>query len=134
MSQCFFLLVLKQVDAAVVVTILMTCMQKFVFLVCQELMKQDIQNGMKRVRVNVDQIAVFVIIKNVGIMINVGVNAKNELIEECVIKDLFGILVVVGVNVINHVIQNDYLEYENCKCRKNQLINQLMNVLKLLNK
>ena len=29
---------------------------------------------------------------------------------------------------------DEYLDYENCKCRKNQLINQLMNLLKLLKK
>ena len=40
-------------------------------------MKQDTQNGMKRVRVKVDQIAVFVIIINVGMMTNVDVNANN---------------------------------------------------------
>ena len=40
-------------------------------------MKQDRQNGMKRVSVNESLIAVFVIINNTGIMINAGVNAKN---------------------------------------------------------
>ena len=40
-------------------------------------MKQDIQNGIKRVSVNVDQMAVFVITNNVGMMINTGLNAKN---------------------------------------------------------
>ena len=34
-------------------------------------------NGMKRVSVNVDLTVVFVIINNVGMMINAGVNAKN---------------------------------------------------------
>ena len=33
------------------------------------------------------------------------------------IKDLFGILVIVIVNVINCVARQ-YLDYENCKCRK----------------
>ena len=37
-------------------------------------------------------------------MINADVNEKNELIMECVIKDLVGILVTANVNVINHVI------------------------------
>ena len=37
-------------------------------------------------------------------MINVGVNAKNELIKESVIKDLFGILVIENVNVISLVM------------------------------
>ena len=40
-------------------------------------MKQDIQNGMKLVNVNVDQMQLFVIINNVGIKINADVNAKN---------------------------------------------------------
>ena len=40
-------------------------------------MKQDIQNGMKIVCVNVDQMQVFVITNNVGIKINVDVNVKN---------------------------------------------------------
>ena len=44
---------------------------------CQELMKQDTQNGVKLVSVNVDQMQPFVIINNVGMMINAGVNAKN---------------------------------------------------------
>ena len=37
---------------------------------CQELIKPDIQNNMKLVNVNVDQMEVFVIINNVGIKIN----------------------------------------------------------------
>ena len=40
-------------------------------------MKQDLQNGMKNVSVNVDQMQLFVIINNVGIKINADVNAKN---------------------------------------------------------
>ena len=40
-------------------------------------MKQGIQNGMKLVNVNVDQMQVFVIINNAGIMINAGENANN---------------------------------------------------------
>ena len=40
-------------------------------------MKQDTQHDMKRVNANVDQMAVFVIINNVEMMINAGVNAKN---------------------------------------------------------
>ena len=39
--------------------------------------KKKTQNGMKRVRINVDQMQAFVIINNVGMMINVGVNANN---------------------------------------------------------
>ena len=40
-------------------------------------MKQDSQNGMKRVSVNVDQMQFFVIINNIGIKIKVDVNVKN---------------------------------------------------------
>ena len=40
-------------------------------------MKRDLQNNMKHVSVNVDQIQLFVIINNVGIKINVDVNVKN---------------------------------------------------------
>ena len=40
-------------------------------------MKQDTQNNIKRVSVNVDQMQAFVIINNIGMMINAGVNAKN---------------------------------------------------------
>ena len=47
---------------------------------------------------------VFLIINDVGIMINAGVNAKNWLMKGYVTKDLFGILVIVSVNVTNHVI------------------------------
>ena len=43
----------------------------------QELMKQDSQNGMKHVNVSVNLEKMFVIINNVGIKINVDVNAKN---------------------------------------------------------
>ena len=46
----------------------------------------------------------FVIINNVGMIINAGVNAKKGLIKVYVIKDLFGIQVIVSVNVINHVM------------------------------
>ena len=40
-------------------------------------MKQDTKNGMKHVNGNVDYMAVFVIINNVGMIINAGVNANN---------------------------------------------------------
>ena len=71
---------------------------------CQELMKQDKQNSMKGLSVNVDLIVVFIITNNVGMMINADVNAKNSLIKVYRIKDLFGILIIVSVNVINPVI------------------------------
>ena len=40
-------------------------------------MKRDTQNSMKSVSVNLYQMQAFVIIKNVEITINAGVNAKN---------------------------------------------------------
>ena len=40
-------------------------------------MKQDTQNDMKLVKVNVDQMHVFVIINKDGMKINADVNAKN---------------------------------------------------------
>ena len=40
-------------------------------------MKQDTQNGMKRVNANIDLMVVFVMLNNVGIIINAGVNPKN---------------------------------------------------------
>ena len=40
-------------------------------------MKQDTQNGIKRLSVNVDQMQAFVIINNVGMKVNADVNAKN---------------------------------------------------------
>ena len=59
---------------------------------------------MKCVSIYVDLIVVFVIINNVGMMINAGVNTKDSLIKAYALKDLFGILVIVSVNVINPVI------------------------------
>ena len=40
-------------------------------------MKQDIQNEMKLVNVNADQMQVFVIINNTEIKVNAGVNVKS---------------------------------------------------------
>ena len=62
---------------------------------------------MNHVSIYVDQIKLFVIVNNDRIKINVDVNVKNQLIKECVIKDLFGIRIIVNVNVINLVILVD---------------------------
>ena len=67
-------------------------------------MKQDTQNGIKLVNVNVDYTQVFVIINVGGMKISVDVNVKNLLTKEYAIKDLIGILAIVNVNVINQVI------------------------------
>ena len=40
-------------------------------------MKQDLQNGMKNVTVNVDKMQLFIIINNDGIKIDVDVNVQN---------------------------------------------------------
>ena len=40
-------------------------------------MKQDLQNDMKHVKVSVNLEKIFVVIKNVGIKINVDVNVNN---------------------------------------------------------
>ena len=60
---------------------------------------------MKLVHVNVDQMQVFVVIDNAGIMINADLNAKSLLAKEDVMKDLFGILI--NVNVIIHMIMDN---------------------------
>ena len=95
-------------------------------------MKQGIQNGKKLV--SVDQIQVFVIINNVGKKINVDVNVKNQLIKVYKIKDLFGILVIVNANAINLVILMNIQIMKTVNVGKNQLTNQMKNVLKILKK
>ena len=67
-------------------------------------MKHGTWNGMKRVSVNVDYMQEFVIISNVGVMMNAGVNATNYLIKVYVTENLFGILVIVSANLITHVM------------------------------
>ena len=89
---------------------------------------------MERVSVNADQMQVFATINNVGMMVNSGVNVKNRFINVYVIRDIFGILVTVSVNVINHVMLEIIWIVKIVSVRKNQLINQLKNELKLLKK
>ena len=67
-------------------------------------MKQDMYLGMSLVHVNINYMQVFVIINNVGIMINADVNVKNWLTKVDVLMIVFGILAYVNVNVINHVM------------------------------
>ena len=59
---------------------------------------------MKRVSAYVGQTELFIIANNDGMKINAGVSAKNELIKECVIKEIFGIQVIASVNTINLAI------------------------------
>ena len=63
----------------------------------------------------------FVIINNVGMMINAGVNAKNWLIKVYVIKDLFGILVIVKCKCDKSCDVGKYSDYENCKFKKKNI-------------
>ena len=67
-------------------------------------MKQDIQTDTESVSVSVSLGLIFVIINSLGIKINADVNAKNQLIKDCMIKDLFRIVVIASVNVINHAM------------------------------
>ena len=99
---------------------------------CQELMKEEKQNGMKHVIVNADQMRAFVIINNIRMMINAGVNVKNQWIKVYVINDLFEILVIMAVNVISHVILGSIQTIKTVSAGKSQLINSLKNVLQLL--
>ena len=89
---------------------------------------------MKLVSLNVDQIQVFVIINEVSMKINAGVNVNNLLIKAVVIKDLFGILLIINVNVINHVILDNIQMIRILSAEKGQSINQCMNVMKTLMK
>ena len=52
-------------------------------------------------------------------------NVKNWLIKILVIKNLFRILVTVIGNVINQFDGGEYLDLENCKCKKKK-VNKLL--------
>ena len=95
-------------------------------------MKQDTQNSMKRVNADVDQMQVLVTTSKGGMKINADVNKMNCLIKEFVIKNLFGILVTVNVNLINHVILLRIQIMKSANAQKNQLMNYLNDVLKML--
>ena len=95
-------------------------------------MKQDIQNSMGLVNVNVDQMQVLVLINDVEILINADVNVKNSLKKEDVMKDLFGSLVKVKANLINHVMLDNIQIMKVVSVKRNKLIIQLKNVLKIL--
>ena len=81
--------------------------------------------------------AVLVIINNVGMSINPGVNVKNWLIKVYVIKDVFEILIIMSANLINHVILVSNYTMKTVYVEKSKLINRLSalplkNVLKML--
>ena len=88
MSLCSFHLVLKQVNVVAVAIHQSIKTNKTRHIEWHETCKYECKFGLT-----------FVIITNLGIMINADVNAK-----ECVINDLFGILVIVSVNVIKRVM------------------------------
>ena len=67
-------------------------------------MKKGTLNDMILLNVNVDLMQVLVTIKKGEIMINAEMNAKNGLVKEYVIKNLFVTLVIANVNMINHVM------------------------------
>ena len=73
---------------------------------------------MKLVNVNVYQIQVFVMINNVGIMINTDVNIRNWLTKVDVIK-------VSASECDKSWDVGKYLDYENCECRK-KIIDKLV--------
>ena len=89
---------------------------------------------MKLANVNLDQMQVFVIVNNVGMMINADANAKNSLTNKYVIMDLFRIQVIVSVNVINRVMLENIQIMKTVSAGKKQMVNQLKNVLKILMK
>ena len=70
----------------------------------QELIKQDTQNSMKLVNVNVDYMQVFVMINKGVVKVNTDVNAKNILTKGYVIKDLIRILAITNVSLMNYVM------------------------------
>ena len=57
---------------------------------------------------------VFVIRNSIGMMINAGVNVRNWLIKEYVIEDLSNF----ECECDKSCDVGEYLDYENCKCRK----------------
>ena len=80
---------------------------------------------MKPVSANVNYMAAFLIINNFAMKINVGVNAKNQLIKVYVIKDQFGIQVIANANVIDHVMLDNIQTMKTVIVEKGWQINQL---------
>ena len=66
--------------------------------------EKDTSNDMILLNVNEDLMQVLVTIKKAEIMINAEMNAKNGLVKEYVIKNLFVTLVIANMNMINHVM------------------------------
>ena len=92
-------------------------------------MKRFIQNNMKFISVNLDQMQAFIIINNAGMKINAGVNAKNRLIKRYMIKDLFKTQIISNVDVINCVMLGSIQTRKIVNADKYQLISQLKNTL-----
>ena len=97
-------------------------------------MKQGTSNGAKRVSINVDQMQLFLIINNLGMMKNVDENVKKWLTKVYAIKDMLGIPVIVSVNVLNHVMLVSFQIMEIVNVEKGWQINQWSNVMKILMK
>ena len=69
--------------------------------------EKDTSNDMILLNVYEDLMQVLVTIKKAEIMINAEMNAKNGLVKEYVIKNLFVTLVIANMNMINHVMQEN---------------------------
>ena len=66
-------------------------------------MEQDLKFNMNHVSVNVDWMKVYVIQTKIGILVKVGVSAKNWIIGVIVKMIICGILAVVILGVTSHV-------------------------------
>ena len=67
---------------------------------------------------------VFVMMSNLGIMINVDVNVKNLLTKEDIIKEFIWNPTICESECDKSCDIGQYLDYKNCKCRK-ELISKL---------
>ena len=95
-------------------------------------MKRGKQNIMKRVSVIVDQTQAFVIINNIGMMINIDANVKNLLKKVYAIKDMLGIPVIASVNMINRVMLENIQTMKVVNVKKGWQINWWRNIMKIL--
>ena len=87
-------------------------------LECQERMKQDTLNGMKRANVSVNFGLMFVIINNIGIKTNADVNAKNGIDKGVCNKGFIWNPSNCKCECDKACDVGEYIDYENCKCRK----------------
>ena len=80
---------------------------------------------MKHVSVNVDSNIVFVIINNVEIMINAGVNAKKLIDKGVCDKGFIWNPSNCECECYKSCDISEYLDYKNCKCKK-RLVDKLV--------